>query len=126
MFSESRAQEFLALVLGVFTALSPLWVHTNARAAWTLVVLGVLIALAALAHMYRPEMSFAAYGVALFGLLLFLSPWIMRFTGYHGASWTAWIVGIITVVLAFAALPMIAGKMGGQSTRVGGPAHTHH
>ncbi|WP_040792788.1 SPW repeat domain-containing protein [Nocardia paucivorans] len=110
MFAESRAQDLMAMVLGVFVALSPLWVDTNNRAAWTMVVLGALIALTALAQMYRPEMSAADYAMGLFGLLLFLAPWVMDYTAFTGASWTSWIVGIVTILVAAAALPAIAGR----------------
>ncbi|WP_459548134.1 SPW repeat protein [Nocardia sp. X0981] len=111
MFTESRTQDFLAVVLGAFTALSPLWVDTNERATWTMIVLGTLIALTGLAQMYRPALAPADYAMALFGALLFLAPWVMDYTAYNGASWTSWIVGLVTVVLAVAALPAIAGRM---------------
>lgn len=111
MFTESRTQDFLAVVLGAFTALSPIWVDTNTRAAWTMIVLGVLIALTGLAQMYRPAMASTDYAMGLFGALLFLAPWVMDYTAYNGASWTSWVVGIVTVVLAVAALPAVAGRM---------------
>ncbi|QIS22957.1 SPW repeat protein [Nocardia terpenica] len=111
MFSESRAQDFVALVLGVFTALSPIWVDHSSRAMWTMIVLGVLIALSALAQMARPGLAGLDYGMGLFGVLLFISPWVMNFHAYNGASWTAWIVGVLTVVIAVAALPQVAGRL---------------
>ncbi|MEV6333370.1 SPW repeat protein [Nocardia vinacea] len=111
MFTESRAQDFLAVVLGVFTALSPLWVTHNDNAMWTLIVLGVLIALTGLAQMYRPTLSAADYAMGLFGALLFISPWAMDYTDYSGASWTAWVVGVVTVVVAVAALPTVSGRL---------------
>ncbi len=111
MFTDSRAQDYLAVVLGVFTALSSIWVDTNSRAMWTLIVLGVLIALTGLAQISRPAMSGLDYAMGLFGVLLFISPWVMNFHAYNGASWTAWIVGVLTVVVAVAALPQVAGRM---------------
>lgn len=111
MFTDSRAQDLLAVVLGAFTALSPLWLDTSTRAAWTLVVLGVLIALTGLAQMARPTMAMADYAMALFGALLFLSPWVMDYTGFRGAAWTSWVVGLVTVVVAVAALPAVTGRM---------------
>ncbi|WP_328388613.1 SPW repeat domain-containing protein [Nocardia sp. NBC_00416] len=111
MFTESRTQDFLAVVLGVFTALSPIWVATNDRAVWTMIVLGALIALTGLTQMYRPAMAAADYAMALFGALLFIAPWAMDYTAYNGASWTSWVVGLVTVVLAVAALPAVAGRM---------------
>lgn len=111
MFTESRAQDFLAVVLGIFTALSPLWVNTNDSGMWSLIVLGVLIALTGLTQMYRATLAAADYAMGLFGALLFISPWAMDYTAYRGASWTAWVVGVVTVVVAVAALPTVSGRL---------------
>ncbi|RDI51886.1 SPW repeat domain-containing protein [Nocardia mexicana] len=111
MFSESRAQDFVAVVLGVFTALSPIWVDTSTRAMWTLIVLGALIALSGLAQLARPAMSNLDYAMGVFGVLLFISPWVMNFDELSGASWTAWIVGVLTVVVAVAALPQVTARL---------------
>ncbi|MEU0504414.1 SPW repeat protein [Nocardia sp. NPDC005998] len=111
MFTESRAQDFLAVVLGIFTALSPLWVNTNDNGMWSLIVLGVLIALTGLTQMYRATLAAADYAMGLFGALLFISPWAMDYTGYRGASWTAWVVGVVTVAVAVAALPTVSGRL---------------
>jgi hypothetical protein len=111
MFSESRTQDFVAVVLGVFTALSPIWVDHSTRAMWTLIVLGVLIALTGLAQLTRPAMSGLDYGMGLFGVLLFISPWVMNYHAFTSASWTAWIVGVLTVVVAVAALPQVSARL---------------
>ncbi|WP_024802077.1 SPW repeat protein [Nocardia sp. BMG51109] len=111
MFTDSRAQDFVAVVLGAFTALSPLWVDTSTRAMWTLIVLGVLIALTGLAQLARPAMSGTDYAMGVLGVLLFLSPWVMNFHAFDGASWTAWVVGILTVVVAVAALPQVTARL---------------
>ncbi|MEV0296733.1 SPW repeat protein [Nocardia sp. NPDC050710] len=111
MFTESRAQDGLAVVLGLFAALSTFWVETNDRAMWSLVVLGVLIALTGLAQIARPAMAALDYAMGLFGALLFISPWAMNFTEYRGASWTAWVVGVVTVVVAVAALPAMSARL---------------
>ncbi|MDV2474660.1 SPW repeat domain-containing protein [Rhodococcus zopfii] len=120
MFSDSRLQDYVAVILGVFAALSPLWLDTNDAAMWSLIVLGVLVALSGLAQIVRPSMAAIDYAMGVFGVLLFLSPWVMDFTAYNGASWTAWIVGVLTVVVAVAALPVMNARMHG-----GGLA-THH
>jgi len=111
MFTESRVQDLLAVVLGIYTAISPLWLDTSNRAMWTMIVLGVLIALTGLAQMAQPTMAMADYGMALFGALLFLSPWVMDFTQFRGAAWTSWVVGLVTVVVAAAALPAVTSRM---------------
>ncbi|ANZ24304.1 MULTISPECIES: SPW repeat protein [Rhodococcus] len=121
MFSDSRLQDYVAVILGVFTALSPLWVANDNTTMWTLIVLGVLIALTGLAQIVRPTMAAIDYAMGVFGVLLFLSPWVMGFTEYSGASWTAWVVGVLTVVVAVAALPAMNARMHGH----GGLA-THH
>ncbi|MFF0489747.1 SPW repeat domain-containing protein [Nocardia sp. NPDC003482] len=111
MFTDSRAQDYIAVVLGVFTALSPIWVDHNDRGMWTLIVLGILIALTGLALLSRPAMTGLDYAMGALGVLLFISPWVMDFHAYNGASWTAWIVGVLTVVVAVAALPQVTGRM---------------
>ncbi|RJO77173.1 hypothetical protein D5S18_09150 [Nocardia panacis] len=113
MFSESRAQHLLMTVLGVFTALSPIWVTHSNKAMWSLIVLGVLIALVGLGQMARTLGTMGDFAGAILGVLLFISPWVMNFaTDYKGASWTAWVVGVVTAAAALAALPMVAGRFG--------------
>ncbi|MBU3061383.1 SPW repeat protein [Nocardia sp. NEAU-G5] len=111
MFNESRAQDFVAVILGVVAALSPIWVDNNGRAMWTLIVLGVLIALTGLAQLSRPAMAELDYAMGLFGVLLFISPWVMNFHAFNGASWTSWIIGVLTVVVAVAALPQVTARL---------------
>ncbi|MFI6868158.1 SPW repeat protein [Nocardia sp. NPDC050406] len=111
MFTESRAQDAVAVVLGVVAALSPLWVDTNNNAMWSLIVLGVLIALTGLAQMARAAGATADYAMGVLGVLMFLSPWVMNFDTFSGASWTAWIVGALTVVVAVAALPQVSTRL---------------
>ena len=67
MFTSSRLQDYLAVLFGAFTALSPFWVETNNKTGWTLVVLGVLIALSGLAQVYRGDWAMADYAMGLFG-----------------------------------------------------------
>ncbi|QIS15950.1 SPW repeat domain-containing protein [Nocardia arthritidis] len=112
MFTDSRAQHFLVTVLGVITALSPIWVTHSDKTMWSLIVLGVLIALTGLVQMYRSVGALGDYALGVFGVLLFISPWVMDFASDHkGASWTAWVVGVVTVVAALAALPMVSGRL---------------
>ena len=41
----------------------------------------------------------------LFGVLLFVAPWVLTYTDRTGASWTSWIVGVIAVVLGGFSVP---------------------
>ena len=65
------------------------------------VVLGVLVALSGLAHMARPDMAMADYAMGVFGVLMFISPWVMSFDALRGASWTAWVVGVLAAALVY-------------------------
>lgn len=114
MFTQSRLQDYVAVVLGVYALLSPIWVDTNGTARWSLIVLGVLVALSGLAQIYRPAMAATDYAMGLFGVLMFISPWVMNYTAFSGASWTAWVVGVLTVVVAVAALPVMDARMHGH------------
>ncbi|MGW6657657.1 SPW repeat protein [Rhodococcus sp. NPDC055024] len=111
MKSWNRMQDAVAVVLGVFAALSPMWLDTTDRAMWSLVVLGVLVALSGLAHMARPDMAMADYAMGVFGVLMFISPWVMNYDALRGASWTAWVVGALTVVVAVSAMPVMSARM---------------
>ena len=76
--SWQRWQDWAAVVIGVLTALSPIVTTTDAAAAWTMVVLGVL---------------------------LFVAPWVMSYTDLRGAAWTSWVAGVLAVVVAAFAIP---------------------
>jgi hypothetical protein len=41
-------------------------------------------------------------------VLLFISPWVIGFSGDKMAAWNAWVVGVIIAVLAIAALSAFA------------------
>ena len=44
----------------------------------------------------------------------------MSFDNFRGASWTAWVMGVLTVVVAIAALPDVNARLHG------GRLATHH
>ncbi|MEC3982559.1 SPW repeat protein [Amycolatopsis sp. H20-H5] len=113
----TRSYDWAEVVLGAVAALSPLWMTTDNAATWTLVVLGVLIALDGLASLARPGMVYGEGVQIVLGVLAFVSPWVIGFTGFTGASWTAWVVGLLTVVAGAAAMPMANAehiRMAGQ------------
>jgi hypothetical protein len=101
----TRWQDWAALVIGVLTALSPLVVATNAAALWTLIVFGVLIALSGLWSLAMPGSVASEYVHLALGVLLFLAPWVLGFAALTGASWTAWVAGVLTAVVSGFALP---------------------
>lgn len=94
-----HAQDAIPLLAGVYAFLSPLWTTTTTKASWTMVILGVITALAALAALFRPDLLAVEGLTALMGVLFFISPWAMSFSGTHPMAWTAWIVGVITFLV---------------------------
>ena len=113
-----HAQDLIPLIAGVYAFLSPMWTTSTTRASWTMVVLGVIVALTALASLTRPDMMPIEGLTALMGVLFFISPWVMSFSGTHPMAWTAWIVGAVTFMVG-------AGDLQGMRGHGGHIAHSH-
>jgi uncharacterized membrane protein HdeD (DUF308 family) len=103
----TRLQDFGALIVGLYAALSPIWVSTTGErgAFWALIALGVLTALAALSSLAMPGVVATEWLVVLFGVLLFVAPWVLSYTDRTGASWTSWVVGVLAVIFGATAVP---------------------
>jgi uncharacterized membrane protein HdeD (DUF308 family) len=101
MRPRTRLQDVAVLIAGAYAALSPIWVSTTGErgAFWALIALGVLLAAAAVFSLAMPAVVTAEWLTVLFGVLLFVAPWVLTYTGHTGASWTSWLVGAIAVVL---------------------------
>jgi hypothetical protein len=97
----TRLQDWGTLVAGLYAALTPIWVDTTGeRGAFVaLIALGALLALAGLVALAMPGIVATEWLTVLFGVLLFVAPWVLTYTDRFGASWTSWIVGAIAVVL---------------------------
>ena len=101
----TRWQDWVALVVGVYAFLSPIWTATDTEATWTMIVLGVLTAVAALWSLAMPGMTMSEYAHAILGVLFFISPWVMGFSDLDAMATTAWVVGVITFVVGLWAIP---------------------
>ncbi|WP_240687374.1 SPW repeat protein [Amycolatopsis suaedae] len=101
-----RPHDWAEVVLGVLAALSPLVVATDMATAWTLVVLGVLIAVDGLVSLAMPGMVYGEGIQIVLGALLFIAPWVMGYSAMTGASWTSWVIGVLTVIAGAAAFPV--------------------
>jgi hypothetical protein len=101
----TRWQDWVEVVVGVVAALSPIWVTTSTAAMWTLIILGALIAIDGLVSLTMPDLV-ASEGIQMvLGVLLFISPWVMGYTSMSAASWSAWIIGALTLIVGGVALP---------------------
>jgi uncharacterized membrane protein HdeD (DUF308 family) len=102
----TRPHDWAEVVLGVVAALSPLWADTNNAAMWTMIVLGVLVALDGLASLAMPGMVYGEGIQIVLGALMFISPWVMSYTGFDAIAWSSWIIGALTVIVGAVALPI--------------------
>ncbi len=102
----TRPHDWAEVALGVLLALSPIVVATSTAAAWTMVILGALIALDGLASLAMPGMVYGEWAQLVLGVLVFISPWVMGYADMTGAAWTSWVIGVLTVAVGVAALPV--------------------
>jgi uncharacterized membrane protein HdeD (DUF308 family) len=102
----TRPYDWAEVVLGVVAALSFIWMDTDNAAMWTMIVLGVLVALDGLASLAAPGQVYGEGIQIVLGVLMFISPWVMSYTEFTGISWTSWIIGGLTVIVGGAALPL--------------------
>ncbi|HEX5511760.1 MAG TPA: SPW repeat protein [Actinomycetales bacterium] len=105
MSVRTRWQDWVVLAIGVYCVIAPFWTTTESRATWSLVVLGVLLAVSALWSLGMPGVVGAELTHAILGILLLVSPWVMAFTELTTLTWTAWIGGGVALVMGVWALP---------------------
>lgn len=100
-----RWQDWAAVLLGAYLILSTLWTDTNGNAMYTMIVIGALLVIAAVWSLAMPGSLTSEYVHIALGVLLFISPWVLGYTEFSGASWTSWVVGVLAVIVGAAALP---------------------
>ncbi|SNR34734.1 SPW repeat-containing protein [Haloechinothrix alba] len=102
----TRPHDWAEVVLGAAMMLSPLVFETSTAALWTTIVLGALIAVDGLVSLSRPGLVYGEWVQIGFGVLLFISPWVMGYTEMTAAAWMSWLVGVLTVIVGMVALPV--------------------
>src|ERR1700730_9926765 len=99
-----RVQDWLTVVIGVLLFVAPFvfGATANQAAAWTAYAGGVLLVIAGVWSVIRssPANHFAEWSEIVIGVLVFIAPWALGFTALTAMAWTAWIAGILAVVLA--------------------------
>jgi hypothetical protein len=91
------------VLLGAWLFISP-WVldyTATGDAATNAWIVGGAIAVLAAVVATTGVRSLAWSNIAL-GAWLCISPWVLGFTGVQDASWNAWIVGVLAVIVAAA------------------------
>lgn len=96
---KGRWEDWAAIAVGLALASSWTWHGMLGPEMGALLLLGVGAVFAATMSITRP----GAVSTELFqtgiGLLVFLSPWLMGFTGIPPAAWTAWILGAVLALV---------------------------
>ena len=103
----AHSTDIVALLAGIYAALSPIWTTTpTGKAKGTMITLGVITALVALYSLASPDRIASEGLIALFGLEFIISPWVMSFSGTRALSVTAWIVGAVALLAGGADVQM--------------------
>lgn len=98
-------QDPLSIIAGLWMIVSP-WVLAHQAAAaptWNAVIVGALIALAALYALFQ-VFAWQEWSNLVLGLWLIASPWVLGFSAMTSAMLNAVIVGAVVAALAFWAL----------------------
>lgn len=101
MENATRQVSWLNVVLGAWLFISP-WVldfvpaDDASRNAW--IVGGAVAVIAAIVAVMG--VRYLAWANVVLGAWLFISPWALGYTNLDGASWNAWIVGVLVVIVA--------------------------
>jgi hypothetical protein len=113
-----RWQDWANVVLGVLLFLSPFVFGgmANQAAEWTAFVGGVLLVIVGLWDLAMPDNQIGEWAEGVLGVLLIIAPWALAFTALSAMAWSAWIVGVLSVVLAGWVL---FGEAGERRTLVG-------
>jgi len=95
----ARWQDWVALVAGLYAALASLWTTPRTTTTVTvLVVLGALLVIGSAISLAAPGSVSMEWVIAVLGVLLFISPWVLGFASDRGPAWTAWITGGVAVI----------------------------
>jgi hypothetical protein len=100
----NRWQDWVAVAVGLITALSPLWTTQMGASTALMVIFGVLLIVSGLINLAMPGMPVVEWAQIVVGLLLFISPWLGGYTAASGAAWTSWIGGAIAVIVTAIAI----------------------
>ena len=98
----TRWQSWCNVVLGVILFIAPwftsTWSHSNS--SWNAWILGVLIVLAALWALATPGTPIPHWVNLIFGIWVFISPWVLGYAALSAIAWSAWIIGALVTILA--------------------------
>lgn len=100
----NRWQDYVAVIAGLYAALSTLWTTQQSSSMVMMIGCGVLLIAAGVWNLSSPGQPVAEWVQMVFGALLFVSPWIAGYTALNGATWTSWIAGGVALIAGVLAL----------------------
>lgn len=118
-------QNWVAVILGVYTALCSIWTPAGSTASMALIIGGLLIAIAGVFALGTPVVLVMDWLQSAMGLALFISPWLLVFSNELAAAFTAWIVGAITLVVGLHST-LTVQKVISRQTQSGTPDYDVH
>ena len=112
MSAWKRWQDWAIVVLGIVLFITPLTVPfisgvtATAAAAYTAYVMGVLFVGVGLYVLANPAKLWGEWIQVLLSVLLIASPFVIGFSGVVVVAYTAWIIGVLAILLAGSVLLM--------------------
>ncbi|WP_026126071.1 SPW repeat protein [Nocardiopsis gilva] len=101
-----RWEDWVAVVAGVAAATSWVWHGMVGAPMLALYLTGLLTVLAAVMSITRPGLIASEAIMAVLGVFMFLTPWLVGFTDVTAGAWTAWILGFVIAAVGVVDLPM--------------------
>lgn len=99
LFHNPNLVGWVALLIGVLTAVTPMWATTTPIAGAAAIGLGALTAVYAMWSLIARDPTKDHWALSVVGLILFLSPWVGGFATAGAVAWVAWIAGLATALL---------------------------
>jgi len=123
-FPAKQWQDWANLILAIWLFISP-WVlgfatagEPNATftttAAWNAWIVAIVIAVFSIAALARAQ-PWEEWINLVAGIWLFISPWILKYSGTSSALWNALIIGAIVFILAIWDLVAMRQVAGGRA-----------
>ncbi|MHA7175756.1 SPW repeat protein [Arthrobacter sp. Sr24] len=118
----NRWQDYVAVMAGLVAALSTLWTTQQSGSMIMMIGCGVLLMASGVWNLMSPGQPVGEWVQMVLGALLFVSPWLMGYTGLTVAAWTSWIAGGVALLVGVLAL---APSMHGHAEGHHGGAAAH-
>jgi VIT1/CCC1 family predicted Fe2+/Mn2+ transporter len=114
MSGKTRWQDWITAALGVILFITPFVFGDTSQmaAALTAYIGGVLLFIFGAASLLFRLNKAVEYLPLIEGVLLFLAPWVLGFSGVTAMAWSAWVIGVLAFINAGSVFVNRAGMMG--------------